>query len=67
MWETNELREILGGEAAAIFIYHYGAKEDGNVNPEQDPHDELRNKVWEWGKLLDIVLFFFLSFHENVV
>ncbi|CAG2247566.1 Spermatogenesis-associated protein 20 [Mytilus edulis] len=29
---------------ADIFCFHYDIKEDGNVDPMQDPHDELKNQ-----------------------
>lgn len=37
--------DILGDDAAALFSYRYGVKEQGNVDPEQDPHNELEKKV----------------------
>ncbi|CAI5765940.1 spermatogenesis-associated protein 20 isoform X1 [Podarcis lilfordi] len=29
---------------ADVFMHHYGVKEDGNVNPMKDPHNELKGK-----------------------
>lgn len=29
---------------AQLFSHHYGVKPEGNVNPYQDPHDELKGK-----------------------
>lgn len=45
VWEAGELVDILGDDAAALFSYRYGVKEQGNVDPEQDPHNELEKKV----------------------
>lgn len=53
VWMASEVRELLSevvegatGSAslADIFMHHYGVKEQGNVNPEQDPHGELRGQ-----------------------
>ncbi|KAJ0060272.1 hypothetical protein NL108_007771, partial [Boleophthalmus pectinirostris] len=53
VWSASEVRELLSevvegatGSAslADIFMHHYGVKEQGNVAPEQDPHDELRGQ-----------------------
>ncbi|KAJ8655568.1 hypothetical protein O0I10_008854 [Lichtheimia ornata] len=44
VWEAGELVDILGDDAAALFSYRYGVKEQGNVDPEQDPHNELEKK-----------------------
>ncbi|KAI8391400.1 spermatogenesis-associated protein 20 [Radiomyces spectabilis] len=44
VWEASELESILGKENADIFSRHYGVQEHGNVNPMQDPHNELEGK-----------------------
>ncbi|XP_063049964.1 spermatogenesis-associated protein 20 [Engraulis encrasicolus] len=51
VWTAAEIRELLseivegasggGVTRADIFMHHYGVKEQGNVQPEQDPHGEL--------------------------
>uniref|UniRef100_A0A667Z2D0 Spermatosis associated 20 n=1 Tax=Myripristis murdjan TaxID=586833 RepID=A0A667Z2D0_9TELE len=50
VWTASEVRELLpdivdgadgGATQADIFMHHYGVKEQGNVDPEQDPHGEL--------------------------
>lgn len=45
VWEAGELVDILGDDAAAMFAYRYSVKEQGNVDPDQDPHNELEKKV----------------------
>ncbi|KAF7723650.1 Spermatoproteinsis-associated protein 20 [Apophysomyces ossiformis] len=44
VWEYEELNEILGADVASLFSYHYDVKDTGNVDPAQDPHNELRKK-----------------------
>ncbi|XP_008313005.1 spermatogenesis-associated protein 20 [Cynoglossus semilaevis] len=53
VWTASEIRRLLsdvveGAKSAAtqadIFMHHYGVKEQGNVDPEQDPHGELRGQ-----------------------
>ncbi|KAI7877391.1 spermatogenesis-associated protein 20 [Lichtheimia hyalospora FSU 10163] len=44
VWEAGELVDILGDDAAAMFAYRYSVKEQGNVDPDQDPHNELEKK-----------------------
>ncbi|XP_041938610.1 spermatogenesis-associated protein 20 [Alosa sapidissima] len=50
VWTAAEIRQLLseivegatgGATKADIFMHHYGVKEQGNVEPEQDPHGEL--------------------------
>ncbi|KAI1896684.1 hypothetical protein AGOR_G00097300 [Albula goreensis] len=50
VWTAGEIRDLLGetvegakggATQAEIFMHHYGVKEQGNVEPEQDPHGEL--------------------------
>ncbi|KAG0163150.1 spermatogenesis-associated protein 20 [Apophysomyces sp. BC1015] len=45
VWEQSELNQILGPKEAAVFSHYYGVKESGNVNPSQDPHNELKSKA----------------------
>ncbi len=42
VWEHKEIVGALGVESAAIFNFHYGVKEGGNV--ASDPHGEFTNK-----------------------
>ncbi|XP_069174791.1 spermatogenesis-associated protein 20 isoform X2 [Procambarus clarkii] len=52
VWTHQEITELLpdpvkeGHEAtlAKVFCHHYSVSKGGNVNPYQDPHDELKNK-----------------------
>lgn len=56
VWEYDEIQNLLGEDdpsalektkgvpRADIFCYHFNVKKNGNVQPEQDPHDELKNK-----------------------
>ncbi|KAM4623410.1 spermatogenesis-associated protein 20 isoform 2-T2 [Polymixia lowei] len=53
VWTASEVRELLPntvegatGRAtqADIFMHHYGVKEPGNVDPDQDPHGELQGQ-----------------------
>uniref|UniRef100_A0A6Q2YDY2 Spermatogenesis-associated protein 20-like TRX domain-containing protein n=1 Tax=Esox lucius TaxID=8010 RepID=A0A6Q2YDY2_ESOLU len=53
VWTWLEIRELLpavvdgatgGATEADIFMHHYGVKEQGNVDPEQDPHGELQGQ-----------------------
>ena len=43
LWTLKELGTALGGDAraAAICARFYGVSADGNIAPENDPHDEL--------------------------
>lgn len=45
MWTQSELESVLDNQQAQAIIRHYGVQADGNVNPAQDPHGELVNKV----------------------
>lgn len=45
VWEMDELKDILGSANAQVFGIHYGCKEEGNVDPLQDPQNELVHKV----------------------
>ncbi|XP_067100956.1 spermatogenesis-associated protein 20, partial [Osmerus mordax] len=53
VWTASQLRELLpevvggasaGATLADLFMHHYGVKEPGNVDPEQDPHGELQGQ-----------------------
>ncbi|XP_067285380.1 spermatogenesis-associated protein 20 [Pseudorasbora parva] len=53
VWTAGEIRELLpdivegatgGATRADIFMHHYGVKEQGNVDPTQDPHGELQGQ-----------------------
>ncbi|KAI9318381.1 Six-hairpin glycosidase-like protein [Dichotomocladium elegans] len=44
VWTASELDERLGPDTASLFAYRYGVKKDGNVDPDQDPHNELKGK-----------------------
>ncbi|XP_056152913.1 spermatogenesis-associated protein 20 [Lampris incognitus] len=53
VWTSSEVRELLpdmvegatpGTTQADIFMHHYGIKEQGNVDLEQDPHGELQGQ-----------------------
>lgn len=41
VWTTKELQQILGKRDAEIVGKFYGVKENGNVAPEHDAHNEL--------------------------
>ncbi|XP_067432075.1 spermatogenesis-associated protein 20 [Thunnus thynnus] len=53
VWTASEVRELLpdvvegatgSATQADIFMHHYGVKEQGNVDLEQDPHGELQGQ-----------------------
>ncbi|ODM94009.1 Spermatogenesis-associated protein 20 [Orchesella cincta] len=49
VWKTEEIDTILVGESdgvnvAEVFKFAFGVKEKGNVDPYQDPHDELKEQ-----------------------
>ncbi|XP_009878504.1 PREDICTED: spermatogenesis-associated protein 20 [Charadrius vociferus] len=53
VWAAEEIRALLpdpvegateGTTLGDVFMYHYGVKENGNVSPMQDPHQELKGK-----------------------
>ncbi|KAI9306859.1 spermatogenesis-associated protein 20 [Cunninghamella echinulata] len=44
VWTKSELESILNPKQADVMIRYFGIKENGNVDPEQDPHSELTNK-----------------------
>ncbi|CAF1488948.1 unnamed protein product [Adineta steineri] len=43
-WNYDELHKLLPENHADIFCYYYQCKKNGNVDPMQDPHDELKNQ-----------------------
>jgi uncharacterized protein YyaL (SSP411 family) len=43
IWTAAEIRSLLG-DAAGIFNYRYGVRENGNVDPSEDPHGEFRGR-----------------------
>ncbi|KAI8377645.1 spermatogenesis-associated protein 20 [Radiomyces spectabilis] len=53
VWEELELQRLLDEDEVKLFVTHYGVKSNGNVDPAQDPHDELRQKnvLMEQGRL----------------
>lgn len=52
VWTQSEVDSLLGEEVeghpgvtlAMVFSHHFGVKPEGNVDPFQDPHDELTNQ-----------------------
>ncbi|CAO3608917.1 unnamed protein product [Cunninghamella blakesleeana] len=64
VWTKSEIESILNPKQADVIIRHFGIKNNGNVNPEQDPHSELVNKnvlsqqesIGETAKALNISL-----------
>ena len=42
MWTSEEIKEVLGGDAP-VFISHYYVKDEGNADltPRSDPHHEF--------------------------
>lgn len=44
VWTAEEIQRILGNDAK-IFMYCFDVREHGNVDPDKDPHGELKNKV----------------------
>ena len=44
VWTWKELHDILGDRDAEILAGYYHAKDEGNVAPEHDAHDELINQ-----------------------
>ena len=41
LWTLRELRAALDARAATVCARFYGVSADGNISPENDPHDEL--------------------------
>lgn len=44
VWTLNEFQDILGERDAEILARYYNVKDEGNVAPEHDAHDELINQ-----------------------
>jgi uncharacterized protein YyaL (SSP411 family) len=44
VWTLKEFQEILGDRDAEILARYYNVRDEGNVAPEQDAHDELINQ-----------------------
>lgn len=44
VWSLKEFRTVLGDHDAEVAARFYGAKYDGNIEPENDPHDEFINQ-----------------------
>ncbi|RHZ77167.1 hypothetical protein Glove_184g16 [Diversispora epigaea] len=45
VWEESEIKEILSDQKKSeIFCWHFGVKEDGNVDPRKDIQGELKKK-----------------------
>ncbi|XP_060067133.1 spermatogenesis-associated protein 20-like [Ylistrum balloti] len=63
VWSQSQVDSLLAEEVqgypevtlANVFSHHYGVKPEGNVDPFQDPHDELtsQNVLIERGSLID--------------
>lgn len=44
VWTLKEFQEILGDRDAEILARYYNVRDEGNVAPENDAHDELINQ-----------------------
>ncbi|KAH6868161.1 hypothetical protein BKA58DRAFT_316939 [Alternaria rosae] len=44
VWTLKEFQDILGDRDAEILARYYNVKDEGNVEPEHDAHDELINQ-----------------------
>ncbi|CAF0807742.1 unnamed protein product [Rotaria sp. Silwood1] len=44
VWNYDELYKLLPEKHADIFCAYYQCKKNGNVDPMQDPHDELKHQ-----------------------
>lgn len=44
VWTYDEIVRLLPEKHAQIFCDYYRCKQNGNVDPMQDPHDELKNQ-----------------------
>jgi uncharacterized protein YyaL (SSP411 family) len=44
VWTTQEIRDALGADNAAIFSHYYGLQIRGNAPPQGDPHGEFKGK-----------------------
>ncbi|CRG83048.1 putative protein YyaL [Talaromyces islandicus] len=41
VWTMKEFKQVLGTRDAGVCARHWGVLSDGNIAPENDPHDEL--------------------------
>ncbi|KDQ63922.1 hypothetical protein JAAARDRAFT_187320 [Jaapia argillacea MUCL 33604] len=56
VWTAADIDRIFcSSQEAEIFKHHFSIKQDGNVDPQHDPHDELtgKNVLMESGSLED--------------
>lgn len=44
VWTMKELKQVLGQRDAGVCARHWGVLADGNIAPENDPHDEFMNQ-----------------------
>ncbi|PLB36470.1 thioredoxin domain-containing protein [Aspergillus candidus] len=44
VWTLKELTQVLGARDAGVCARHWGVLPDGNIAPENDPHDEFMNQ-----------------------
>ncbi|ORZ20617.1 spermatogenesis-associated protein 20 [Absidia repens] len=44
VWEAKEIDSLLEPQDLKLYKELYGILDEGNVDPEQDPHNELQNK-----------------------
>ncbi|KAJ9297304.1 hypothetical protein DTO271G3_4597 [Paecilomyces variotii] len=44
VWTLKEFKQVLGQRDAGVCARHWGVLSDGNVAPENDPHDEFMNQ-----------------------
>ncbi|KKK23280.1 DUF255 domain protein [Aspergillus rambellii] len=44
VWTLKELTQVLGQRDAGVCARHWGVLPDGNIAPENDPHDEFMNQ-----------------------
>jgi uncharacterized protein YyaL (SSP411 family) len=44
LWESSAIDAELGKDAAAVFNFHYGVEQTGNIPPDQDIQGELKGR-----------------------
>ncbi|PWY77424.1 hypothetical protein BO70DRAFT_339166 [Aspergillus heteromorphus CBS 117.55] len=44
IWTLKEMTHVLGHPDAEVCAHHWGVLPDGNIAPENDPHDEFMNQ-----------------------
>lgn len=44
VWTMKELKQVLGQRDAGVCARHWGVLADGNIKPENDPHDEFMDQ-----------------------